>query len=43
MTLFEDFVLEQVNKGQSIIGLYPPTNENTLDEFEAWKKSHNSN
>ena len=43
MTLFEDFVLEQVNKGQSSIGLYPPTNENTLDEFEAWKKSHNSN
>jgi len=37
MTLFEDFVLEQVSKGKPIIGLYPPTNENTLIEFEAWK------
>ena len=39
MTLFEDFVLEQVNKGQSIIGLYPPTNKQTLIDFEDWKTS----
>lgn len=39
MTLFEDFVLEQVNNGQSIIGLYPPTNELTLLNFENWKKT----
>lgn len=38
MTLFEDFVLEQVNKGKTIIGLYPPTDENTLVEFTSWKK-----
>lgn len=37
MTLFEDFVLEQVNNGKSILGLYPPTNEETLKDFEAWK------
>ena len=39
MTLFEDFVTEKVMKGQSIIGLYPPTNPNTKLEFEAWKTS----
>jgi len=38
MTLFENFVLEQVNNGKTIIGLYPPTDENTLIEFETWKK-----
>ena len=38
MTLFEDFVLEQVNKGKTIIGLYPPTNEQTLIDFEKWKE-----
>jgi regulator of RNase E activity RraA len=38
MTLFEDFVLEQVNEGRSIIGLYPPTHEKTLIDFESWKK-----
>jgi regulator of RNase E activity RraA len=37
MTLFEDFVLEQVNKGATIIGLYPPTKEETLQKFEKWK------
>ncbi|WP_445731348.1 ribonuclease activity regulator RraA [Mariniflexile sp.] len=39
MTLFEDFVLEQVNNGKSIIGLYPPTHEQTLKDFEAWKNN----
>jgi len=41
MTLFEEFVLEQVNKGDSIIGLYPPTDPNTKVLFESWRKSHN--
>src|SRR5690606_30651801 len=27
MTAFEDFVIEQVGKGASVIGLYPPTRE----------------
>lgn len=39
MTLFEDFVLEKVNEGKTIIGLYPPTSEQTLIDFEAWKKA----
>lgn len=38
MTLFEDFVTEKVLEGQTIIGLYPPTNEQTLNDFETWKK-----
>ncbi len=38
MTLFENFVLEKVNEGRTIIGLYPPTDEKTLIEFNSWKK-----
>ncbi len=38
MTLFEDFVLEKVNEGRTIIGLYPPTSEKTLVKFDSWKK-----
>lgn len=38
MTRFEDFVTERVLAGQSIIGLYPATDEQTLVDFEAWKK-----
>lgn len=41
MTIFEDFVLEQVGKGKTIIGLYPPTKEQTLVDFDAWRKSKN--
>jgi regulator of RNase E activity RraA len=37
MTAFEDFVLEQVQGGRSILGLYPPTDPNTRGEFEAWR------
>ena len=37
MTLFEEFVLERVNNGESIIGLYPPTDSKTSLQFEAWK------
>ncbi len=39
MELFEAFVLEQVNAGASIRGLYPPTDSDTLTRFAAWKKS----
>jgi len=38
MTLYEDFVLEQVANGKSIIGLYPATDGSNLVLFEAWKK-----
>lgn len=39
MELFEAFVLEQVNAGASIRGLYPPTDPTTLTRFAAWKES----
>ena len=43
MTLFENFVIENVNAGESIIGLYPPTNPQTLSNFENWKNNINEN
>jgi regulator of RNase E activity RraA len=38
MTVFEDFVIEKVQEGRSILGLYPPTEEASRTEFEAWRK-----
>lgn len=38
MTAYEDFVTERVRGGQSILGLYPPTDEANLQTFEAWRK-----
>ena len=37
MTVFEDFVQEQVLAGRSIIGLYPPTDEQARTDFAAWR------
>ncbi|MEJ6747106.1 MAG: ribonuclease activity regulator RraA [Yoonia sp.] len=37
MEMFEEFVLEQVNAGASIRGLYPPTDPDTMARFEHWK------
>jgi regulator of RNase E activity RraA len=37
MERFEEFVLEEVARGASIIGLYPPTAEETRTRYEAWK------
>lgn len=37
MTVFEDFVLEKVQAGASIFGLYPPTDPETTDRFNAWR------
>jgi regulator of RNase E activity RraA len=39
MTAFEDFVAEQVMKGRSILGLYPPTDPQTPQEFIDWRKA----
>lgn len=41
MTAFEDFVSEEVLKGRSIIGLYPPTQQQSKDDFAAWRKVKN--
>jgi regulator of RNase E activity RraA len=38
MTAFEDFVSERVMAGQSILGLYPPTDDNNKMAFEAWRR-----
>jgi regulator of RNase E activity RraA len=37
MTAFEDFVTEEVLKGRSILGLYPPTEEKSRQDFAAWR------
>ena len=39
MTAFEDFVSEEVLKGRSIIGLYPPTQEQSQKDFVAWRQA----
>jgi regulator of RNase E activity RraA len=36
MTLFETFVEDQVRGGRSILGLYPPTDPQTLDQYAQW-------
>jgi len=37
MTAFEDFVAEQVAQGRSVLGLYPPTDPQTPQDFAAWR------
>jgi regulator of RNase E activity RraA len=39
MTVFEDFVQEKVLEGRSILGLYPPTEEQSRTEFAAWRQA----
>jgi regulator of RNase E activity RraA len=41
MTAFEDFVEEEVMKGETIIGLYPATTEQTRAKFQAWRQANN--
>jgi regulator of RNase E activity RraA len=38
MTVFEDFVTEEVLKGRSILGLYPPIDEQSRIDFSAWRE-----
>ena len=40
MTAFEDFVTERVRAGQSILGLYPPTDERNREAFAAWRQAN---
>ncbi|SDE77503.1 Regulator of RNase E activity RraA [Variovorax sp. CF079] len=39
MTAFEDFVQEKVLEGRSILGLYPPTDEQSRADFAAWRQA----
>lgn len=41
MTIFEDFALEQVRNGETIIGLYPATKEENLERFRQWREFRN--
>jgi regulator of RNase E activity RraA len=40
MTAFEDFVMEKVAEGRSILGLYPPTDDVSKTDFAAWRVIH---
>lgn len=40
MTAYEDFVVERVKAGHTIIGLYPATDENNLSMFAEWRKAN---
>jgi len=40
MTAFEDFVSEMVHNGATIVGLYPPTKDETKVAFEEWRRKH---
>jgi regulator of RNase E activity RraA len=40
MTVFEDFVTEKVLEGRTILGLYPPTDEQSRADFAAWRVVH---
>jgi regulator of RNase E activity RraA len=37
MTVFEDFVLEEVRRGRGVIGLYPLIDETAKADFAAWR------
>lgn len=41
MTAYEDFVVDRVKGGASIIGLYPPTDSSNLTLFAAWRSANN--
>ena len=41
MTAFEDFVTEKVLEGRSILGLYPPTDQQSQLDFAKWRASKN--
>ncbi len=39
MTAYENFVVERVKEGDSIVGLYPATKEENLQAFADWRKA----
>ncbi|MDF4203875.1 ribonuclease activity regulator RraA [Maribacter sp. SA7] len=41
MTMYEEFVIEQVQGGRAVIGLYPMVDEGIKAEFEKWKVDRN--
>ncbi|WP_396633367.1 ribonuclease activity regulator RraA [Maribacter sp. R86514] len=41
MTMYEEFVIEQVQGGRAVIGLYPMVDESIKAKFEKWKSERN--
>lgn len=41
MSAYEDFVVQQVKGGETIIGLYPRTKDHHLENFNKWRKENN--
>ena len=42
MTIYEDYVIDKVQKGATIRGLYPLTEESKKKEFENWLRTKNT-
>lgn len=40
MTAYEDYVVERVKAGETIIGLYPCTKEEHQTAFATWRQQH---
>ena len=40
MTAYEDFVVEEVKAGKTIVGLYPATDPANLERFAAWRQAN---
>lgn len=40
MTAYEDFVMDEVKAGETIIGLYPATKDENLAKFAEWRKAN---
>ncbi len=40
MTVYEDFVIDMVSQGHSIIGLYPMTDRSNQTAFDAWRAAN---
>ncbi len=40
MTAYEDFVVEQIRNGETIIGLYPATKDEHLERFARWREKN---
>ena len=43
MTRFEEFVFQRVMEGRSVLGLYPPTDPETLEDYRTWCEARAAN
>ena len=40
ITMYEDFVMEMVQGGEPVIGLYPMVSEDAKAKFKKWKSNN---